>query len=160
LVGRFVDELIQCHSHLSIECQVSAKDAVDEVLQQAGKSFDTWATVNQTFFFELEKSFPEAWQKLEQYKHKVFAPGIKKNLQRGMEEKVYRDDLNVLLTTDIRLHQLTTALQPAAFSKHRMSVSQLVGELTTFYLHGITTAKGKKLLYKYLKNRNENRPTK
>jgi AcrR family transcriptional regulator len=157
LINTIVDDLIQCNSHLLVECKVNAKDAVDEVLQQSSKSFDTWMAVNQTFFFELEKSFPQAWQKLQQHKLNVFGPGIVKNLKRGMKENLYRDDLNISVTTDIRLHQLTSALQPEAFGKHRMSGSQLVEELTRFYLHGITTEKGKKLLYKYVKNRNENR---
>jgi AcrR family transcriptional regulator len=160
LINKIVDDLVQCHYQLSKECQVTAKDAVDEVLQQSGKSFDTWATVNQAFFFELEKSFPDAWQKLEQHKQKTFRPAIIKNLEKGMAENLYRDDLDILFTADIRLHQLTSALQPNNLTDRRMNVSQVISEITLFYLHGITTEKGKKLLYKYLKNRNENRSTK
>jgi len=148
LVNTIVDDLIECHSHLSVECRVNAKDAVDEVLQQSNKSFDTWAAVNQTFFFELEKSFPEAWQKLEQHKQKVFRPAIIKNLEKGISEKLYRDDLDLPFIADIRIHQLTSALQPNSLTDRRMNVSQMISELTIFYLHGITTEKGKKLLYK------------
>lgn len=160
LVNRIVDELLQCHSQLAIECQSDAKDAVDEVLKQSGKSFDTWATVNQSFFFELERSFPEAWQKLEQHRQKFFRPAIIKNLERGMDEEVYRQEIDTEFVADVRLHQLTSALQPMAFTNRRTSVAQLVSDLTIFYLHGITTEKGKKQLNKYLKNRNENSSTK
>jgi AcrR family transcriptional regulator len=160
LINRIVDDLIQCHYHLSKECQATANDAIDEVLKQSDKSFDTWAAVNQTFFFELEKSFPEAWQKLEQHRKQFFRPAIVNNLKKGINENLYRDELDISFTADIRLHQLTSALQSNGLTARRMNVSQVVSELTTFYLHGITTEKGKKLLYKYLKNRNENRPIK
>jgi AcrR family transcriptional regulator len=159
LINKIVEDLIHCHHRLLEECRGTAKDAVDEVLKQASRSSDTWAMVNQTFFFELEKSFPEAWQKLEQHKQKVLLPGIIKNLEKGVDEELYRDDVDVVFTADIRLHQLSSALQPGKFSIRRTNVNQLVEQLTAFYLHGITTEKGKKRLYKYVKNRNENRST-
>ena len=157
LVNKIVEDLMQCHYKLFKKCQGTAKDAVEEVLLQSDGPFDTWASVNQIFFFELQKSFPEAWAKLEQHKQKILLPGIVKNLQWGMEESLYREDMDVAFTADVRLQQLSIALQPSAFTDRRMNVSQLMNELTTFYLHGISTEKGKKLLAKYSKNRNENR---
>ncbi|RYZ29659.1 MAG: TetR/AcrR family transcriptional regulator [Chitinophagaceae bacterium] len=160
LVNKIVENLMQCHHQLFQQCQKTAKDAVEEVLGQSNEPFETWASVNQTFFFELQKSFPEAWAKLDQHKQNVLQPGIVKNLQWGKQENLYREDLDVAFTTDVRLQQLSSALQPSAFTSRRMNVSQLVNELTMFYLHGITTEKGKKLLNKYSKNRNENRSIK
>jgi len=160
LINKIVDDLTQCHYLLFKKCQGSAHDAVEEVLLQSDGPFDTLASVNQTFFFELQKSFPEAWTKLEQHKQNVLSPGIMKNLERGIEENLYREDMDVAFNVDVRLQQLCSALQPSAFSNRKMDVRELMNELTLFYLYGITTEKGKKLLYKYLKNRNENRSTK
>lgn len=159
LVNRIVDDLIACHHSLFSECQCEAKDAVEEVLIQSNEPFDTWASVNQAFFFELEKSFPDVWAKLEQHKQNVLLPGIMKNLERGIGENLYREDIDVAFTADVRIQQLSSALQPAAFTGRKMNGSQLLNELTSFYLHGITTEKGKKILSKYLKNRNENSST-
>jgi AcrR family transcriptional regulator len=150
LVSRIVDDLMACHHKLVHGCQCEAKDAVKEVLMQSNKPFNTWASVNQAFFFELEKSFPEAWTKLEQYKQKVLFPGITKNLERGIGENLYRQDIDVAFTADVRIQQLSSALQPATFTGRKMNGSQLLNELTIFYLHGITTEKGKGLLNKYL----------
>lgn len=157
LVNQIVEDLMLCHHRLFKECQGTAKDAIEEVLLQSDGPFDTWASVNQSFFFELQKSFPAAWAKLDQHKQKVLQPGIVKNLQWGKQENLYREDLDVAFTAEVRLQQLGSALQPSAFTSRRMNVSQLMNELTAFYLHGITTEKGKKRLNKYLKNRNENR---
>jgi AcrR family transcriptional regulator len=160
LVNTIVDDLIKCHHQLFKTCQMHAKDAIDEVLMQSDKPLDTWTSVNQSFFHELEKSFPETWAAIEQHKQKVVLPGITKNLVRGIGEGLYREDIDVPFIADIRLHQLSNVLQPGAFSSRKLSVPQLINELTAFYLHGITTTKGKGLLNKYLKNRNENRPIK
>ena len=157
LIQTIVDDLMRCHHRLLVECRATAADAIDEVLLQSNAPFDTWAAVTPGFFYELEKFFPALWQKLEEHKKAVLLPGIISNLEKGKSEGLYRNDVNVTLMADIRVHHLTTALQPHVLTTQRMSVSQLMAELTLFYLHGITTEKGKNRLTKYLKNRNENR---
>lgn len=155
LVNTIVDDLIQCHHHRFTLCQEKAKDPVDEVLQQSCAPFETWSSVNPGFFFELEKFFPQVWQKLEAHREKVLLPGILRNLEKGKAEGYYRGDLNTQLTAGIRIGQLVSVLQPQQLTGQRMNVNELMQELTQFYLHGITTEKGKKLLNKYSKNRNE-----
>jgi AcrR family transcriptional regulator len=159
LVAQVAQDLVHCHHRLFSDSRNSAIDAIDEVLKQSDEPFDTWATVTPGFFHELRKYFPEAWSRVEQHRQKVLLPGITSNLQKGIAEGFYREDLNIGFTAGMRIHQLQTALQPGVFAGVKMNVSQVMKELTNFYLHGISTDKGKKLLNKYLKNRNENRST-
>lgn len=160
LVDHIVQDLIECNGGQVKEVQCSAKDAIEEVLQQSNKPFFKWASINRAFFFELQRSFPQVWQKLEHYKLYTFLPAIQQNIKRGMEEGLYRNDLNSSFIADYRLQQLALALQPDAFSRHAMDMTQLVNELTSLYLHGITTEKGKNKLTKYCKERNENNSAK
>ena len=155
LIRAIVDDLIAEHSRLLSECQLKAKDAIDEVLMQTNAPFNTWAAVHPGFYFELEKSFPELWKRLELHRQNVLFPEIVRNLGRGQEEHVYHNELDVLFTADVRVHQLKSALYPQQFSDRKMNVSKLIDGLTQFYLNSITTEKGKKLLHKYLKNKNE-----
>jgi AcrR family transcriptional regulator len=156
LVNKIVEQLEESHLQLFNECAAKSKDAVEEVLMQSNAPFDTWASVNQSFYYELKKSFPENWQKLQDHKNKILLPGIIKNLKRGIQEKTFRQDLDVASIADIRLSHISDALQPSSFTERKLNEKELMNELTGFYLHAITTEQGKKLLYKYLKNRNEN----
>lgn len=160
LITQVVEDLVQCHHEQFVACKATAKDAVEELLMQSDEPFGIWASVNQSFFYELEKSFPEAWEKVEKHRKEVYLPGVVQNLKRGVREGLYRDDMDVAFVANIRIHQLTSVLQSHVFVNKTTSSAQAVKELTNFYLHGITTEKGKKLLNKYLKNRNENRSTK
>ena len=155
LVDRIVDDLIYCHHQLFAACQVKATDAIDEVFQQSSAPFETWASVTPGFFYELEKFFPQVWKKLEAHRDTVMQPGIVNNLRRGQAEGLYREEMNVTFIAELRIHQLHNALQPNGFTSNKLSVGQLMKELTIFYLHGITTEKGKKQLTNYLMNSNE-----
>ena len=156
LINTIVEDLIQCHKELLKECHVKAKDALEEVLLQSGLPFTTWTSVTPGFFYELQRSFPCAWEKLEHHKQKLLLPAIMKNLEEGKKAGYYRHEIDVVFMAAIRVSQLGTALQPQVFGNRQTGVHKAINELTIFYLHGITTEKGKKLLYKYLKNRNEN----
>lgn len=156
LVTAIVEALIECHKQRLKQCRAKAKDAVEEVLLQSGIPFTTWTSASPRFFNELEKFFPHAWEKLEHYKQEFLIPAITKNLEKGKKMGHYRSELDAVFMAAIRVNQWGTALQPHVGANRQTGVHKANNELTAFYLHGITTEKGKKLLYKYLKNKNEN----
>ncbi len=155
MVARIVEQLMDQHHELFCACQKKAANAIEEVVLQSRAPFETWAAVHNGFFFELQKYYPLQWSKLEAHRSKIMVPGIRKNLEQGMLTGLYRDEMDLDVIIAIRLQQLTTALSPASFLEKKISVEQLVNELTVFYLHGITSTKGRKILDQYLKQTDE-----
>lgn len=153
LVSKIVEDLISSHAALFQASRKNAKNAVEEVVLQSRATYNTWSPVSHSFFHEVEKSFPEAWEQLEQHKHIVLSTGITTNLEKGIKDSLYRTELDITFMADARINQLISALRSTGFSRGKMSASQLMNQLTSFYLHGITTAKGKKLLNKYFNNK-------
>lgn len=155
LVNRVVDDLLVRHRQ-ALSAGRESRNPVEEIVHQSGSPFQAFVDISGSFFHELEKFFPSIWKKLVDHRDEVLRPAIARNLQRGMEEAYFREDLNVNLTASIRLQQLSTALNPRNLTGSRYSSRQLMQDLTSFYLHGIATAKGKKMIYKYLNRNNEN----
>jgi len=157
LVGKVVDKLIQCHKDTTATSTKAAENAIAEVANFSCLPFDTFASININFFYELEKFFPSEWKKLMVHRERFMLPTIIKNLKRGIEEGLYREDLDLAFTADIRLQQIATALNPMGFTHKKTEAHRLIRELTLFYLHSITTTKGKRFINKYLNLNNENR---
>jgi AcrR family transcriptional regulator len=141
LVHEVVAGLIQSHIQHSQTIQLSASDAIEEVLTQDGGLSLMCNSIRPRFFYELEVYFPDIWNDLEKYKLRI-QDHIQKNLLRGKEEGLYRDDLNIPLVSYLRMQLLANALRP-----------ELTHENTVLYLRSITSEKGKKLLDKYLKTK-------
>ena len=156
LVGKVVDELIQCHKEPMISAKAE-KNAVAEVLSLSCLPFNTLAAININFFFELEKFFPAEWKKLMEYKNKSMVPAIIKNLKRGIAEGLFHEEIDISFVAAIRLQQIATALNPNDFQEKRQDPQQLMNDLTLFYLQSITTTKGKRLLNKYISRNNESK---
>ena len=149
IVHTVVDDLIRSHDDLFKASRSTANDAIDEVLKQDSGLSLICRNLRPGFFYELEKFFPISWKQLEQYKSYVLE-GIINNLRRGQEEGLYREDIDITLIADLRMQQLIIVPQPQVLTSHKLSLNRMGGEFTKFYLHAITTEKGKKLLDQYL----------
>jgi AcrR family transcriptional regulator len=149
IVDAVVDDLIRSHDHLFKTAHSTANDAIDEVLKQNVGFSSVCEGIRPSFLYDLENSFPDSWDTLEQYKLKI-QKHIIENLHRGKEEGLYRENINIKLNSDLRLHQEVNLLKPNILTSLNLSVKQLADEFTGLYLHAICTEKGKKLLEKYL----------
>jgi len=149
IVDAVVDDLIRSHDHLFKTAHSTTNDAIDEVLKQNVGFSSVCEGIRPSFLYELENSFPASWDTLEQYKLKI-QKHIIDNLHRGKEEGLYRENINIKLNSDLRLHQEVNLLKPNLLTSLNLNVKQLADEFTGLYLHAICTEKGKKLLEKYL----------
>jgi AcrR family transcriptional regulator len=150
-----IDRLIDDHSQRFLKCHKESGDAVEEVINQSTAPFNLLAGISYSFFYELEKSFPAAWEKLMEYRQKTVLPAILKNIKRGIQEGHFRADIHISFVAQVRLQQLNTALNPEVLGVSGSDPINVMNEFTGFYLHGITTEKGKKLINSYLKSKNE-----
>ena len=155
IVQRLVSDLLLCHRQLLKQSFEQAKDAVDEVCRSTQAPLSKIADVNPCFFYELEKSFPTIWQLIEEYKRKVLVPSIIQNLEKGLDEGVYRQDIDSQFVADVRLQQVMKVFTRKAFVGESRQSHKLMVQLTDFYLHAIATENGKKLINKYLNVNNE-----
>ncbi len=149
LVNEIVHDLVRSYSTLFKSSRSTSEDAIDEVIKQDDELLEIWTKIRPGFFYELERTFPETAEKLEQYRL-IILKGIIVNLRRGKEEGNYREDIDISLVSDLRFHQLMNVTKPKLMTSHELNVTQLAREYTVLYLHAITTEKGKKLLDRYL----------
>jgi AcrR family transcriptional regulator len=154
LVNKVVDEFILYQIQVNKQAGTTPKNAIDEVFKRSTISFSALASVNFSFFYDLEKFFPAGWKKMTAYKHTIMLPCIIQNLERGIKEGLYRADLDIPFIANIRLQQITAALNPLPSDKNK-GVQKIMNALTEFYLYSITNTRGRQLIKK-LKTKNEN----
>ena len=68
LVNEIVQDLVRSYSKLFRTSQSTAEDAIDEVIKQDDELLEIWTKIRPGFFYELERTFPETSEQLEQYK--------------------------------------------------------------------------------------------
>ena len=104
--------------------------------------------INETppaLFFDLQKYYPTLFKKIENEQKEIMQHGITNNLNRGIEEGYYRNDLNVDLTTIFFSVQIPSAFRTLKESK-KYSKKQLLDFFIDLLLNLIVSEKGKQYL--------------
>jgi hypothetical protein len=113
--------------------------------------------MNPQIVFDLEKFYPQTFEKFKRHKHTFLLDVIKKNLQRGIQEGVYRDDIDIDIIAKFRLESAFIMFNQDLFPYGKYSVLKVSTEIYHHYLHGIATSKGKRLIEKYIQQREKNK---
>ena len=132
---------------------LTAENAVHEIFLAMDDIQEMLKALNPQLIHDLEKHHPIAYRRLKQYKYQFLFTMIKENLERGAREDIYRTDLNADLTTRHRIETAFMVFNQEAFPQNKYPMNQTCQELAILYLHSICNEEGKKLIRKYLNER-------
>jgi AcrR family transcriptional regulator len=121
---------------------------IEEMLVICGWQCENVGKINPAAFFDLKKYHPGSFNEFKEFKQRVILPTIKSNLSRGMQEEIYRSDLDIDAVVQIYLHLIDFTANPeiTGFS----NIAKVINEIIQYHLNSITTIKGRKLLAKEL----------
>lgn len=134
-----------------------AENAVDEIFMDMDSMEEVIDSMNPQIIFDLEKFYPKTYEKFKKHKHTFLLDIIKKNLQRGIQEELYRNDLNIDIVARFRLESAFIVFNQDIFPFGKYNLLQVSNEIYFLYMHGIATLKGKKLIEKNIQQRQKNK---
>lgn len=150
-----VDEVMEAEMEqmrLSFSKEPKASDAIDALFKDMLNFECQMDALNPDILFELEKFYPDTFQKFKDFKYNFILEAIKNNLVWGIEEGLYRPEINVDIISKFRLESSFLIFNQEIFPYGKYSLANAAKEIFIFFIHGITTVKGKKLLEKYMQN--------
>ncbi len=150
IVSIIMEGLLEKHGKEIVDATSKAENAVEEVFIQNRVLINVFKDVKPNLFFEIDKYFPEISCQVNDHRYNCVLEGIKENLIRGLQENLYRKDLDIDFTAQIRFNQLLNAFDPKAFSE-TLNFTEVLNQLTIFYLNAIITSDHKTSLLTYSK---------
>ncbi len=129
-------------------CVSSGANAIDELFKTMRMIREMLTNIHPTIFYDLQKFHPAAWQLFQEHKKGYLLGMIVQNMNRGIEEGLYRADLDLPVLSRLRLYQIDLAFNgifpPELFDLQRVQMACL-----EHFMLGIATLKGHKLINKY-----------
>jgi len=155
-----VDAVIEGHiSEIETEClhcRHNAKDAIHEIFLTMEHITEELSNMNPMLLYDLEKFHYRAYQRFKQYKDKFLAELIRKNIEWGMKEELYRPEINVDVMTRFRLECIMIPFNVVVFPPGKYNLASLSEEIIQHFIFGLATIKGNKLIQKYNQQRQKN----
>lgn len=124
-------------------------NAIHEIFLAMDFMMEIFRSMNPALVFDMQKYYPRAYQKFSEHKHNYLQDVIKDNILRGIEEELYRPDLEVEILSRYRVESMMLPFNPDFHTTVKVNLASIEEELTLHFLYGIVSLKGYKLAAKF-----------
>ncbi|WP_018611112.1 TetR/AcrR family transcriptional regulator [Segetibacter koreensis] len=143
--------VLMCEANLA-----KAENAIHEIFLNIDMSQELMFEMNPAVYEDMEKFFPAVFAKFFRYKNNYISEKVQKNIKRGIEEGLFRAELNVDIITKFRIATLFIPFNQDIFPYGKYNLAEIELETIELYLYGISTLEGQKLIKKYKQQRFKN----
>lgn len=153
LVEAVVEEVLSQNKCKCESYRQEARDAVHEVFLSFDMMAEMFRSMNPSLVYDLQKYHPKAFQKFLKHKNEFICSMVKQNMERGLQEELYRSDLNVEILTRLRVEIMLMPFNPDFLRTLKNSLLEVEQEIILHFLYGLVSLKGYKLILKYQSER-------
>lgn len=151
LVDAVIVDMLDYNRNYCEESRVNSQNAVHEVFLAMESLQATFENMNPGILFDIERNYPSTYKKFKDFKYHFLFDIMKKNIERGKKEELYREDMNADIIIKTRLECITLPFNEELFPRSQFPLVFLHQQLIEFFLYGMVTPKGYKLITKYQK---------
>jgi TetR/AcrR family transcriptional regulator, cholesterol catabolism regulator len=126
-----------------------SQDAIKEMFLVVTHLRALLSKMNPMIFFDLQKYHPKSWLLFKNYRYEYTKNCIAKNLKRGIEEGLFRKEIDLEIISIMRMEQIDMIFNQIAYGPGKFNLSEVMTEITEHYLYGLCTIKGHQLINKY-----------
>ena len=140
------------------ECSVNkemAENAIHEVFMAFDMVQEMFSKMNISVLYDMEKYHPSCFKKYLDFKNGFLYQMIRTNIERGIEEELYRNDIDVDIMARYRIYSIMLGFNTQVFPNNRNNVVYIEQNLLEHFLNGLATPKGQKLIQKYKAQRSQ-----
>ena len=156
LVDAVVDGHIREIQSDCLNCRKEAEDAVHEIFITMEKIMDEFNNMNPMLLYDLEKFHFRSYQRFKEHKDKFLGQMIRENIEWGIKEELYREDVNVDIMTKFRIESLLIPFNVVVFPPGKYNLATTSEQIIQHFVYGLATIKGHKLIQKYNQQRQKN----
>lgn len=139
-----------CDQFESEQIYKQAENPIDEVFREIEMFKNHAATLNPMVVYDLKKYYPKTWQVFQEHKQTVFLEITKRNLIEGVEQGLYRKEINIDILAKLRMEEIDFAFDQSVFPHEKFSQFEVHKTFIDHFLRGIITEKGLKIYQKYI----------
>ncbi|HLO80259.1 MAG TPA: TetR/AcrR family transcriptional regulator [Chitinophagaceae bacterium] len=134
-------------------CFTQSSDALEEIFLTLDRMLEHLGQMNPTILYDLHKFHFNSFKKFQEHKNSYLLEIIRKNLERGISEGLYRHDINVDILSRFRLESMMLVFNMEIFPQTKYSIVEVTMTIIENFMFGVVTPKGYDLIIKYKQER-------
>ncbi len=142
-----------CKVKNMIECICSKhENAIDELFEIDSGICSMLQGRHPSLIHNLRMHYPKCWNILEDLKKKHLFKTVKRNLETGMKQGLYRNEINTDIITKLMMTRMDVLIDNDIFPLTEYDFKALLKENRIYHIRGIASKEGITYLEQKLKN--------
>lgn len=150
IINEAVRQFVESEEQQSLSVCSTSENAIDEVIAIAKIMSQKFDTIHTSVMFELEKYYPEAWKIIQNHKHQFVYNCILNNLDRGIAENLYRQNMNTKIIARLFVNKIELFTDTDTFGGN-FSFGEIYLEMMRYHIRGIANENGRLYLKERIK---------
>lgn len=156
IVRSIIELKVQMDRALCSNTMCQSENAIDQLINISRLVIEHIGNVNPTVFYDLQKYHADAWQIMTQHKWEFVLSMIRENIEQGIKEKIYRDNLDPEIIARLYVGSTDMILNGDVFPWPEFKFQNVFTEMIRFHIKGMASDKGIEYLRKRLENETTN----
>jgi len=127
----------------------ASKNALDELMRIQIFMRKNMQDLNPSLLFDLKKYHNKAWSAWMEHKNKNIKDSVVRNLKQGIEEGLYRSNLNPEILAMLRVESIQWLYDGQIVPTEKFKMVDIQMQMLDHFMYGLLTEKGRKLYEKY-----------
>ena len=157
LISAVIDFELEEQSLRCKRSQEQAENAVHEMFLLLEDIQTLFRNMNPLTLTELAKYHIDAFEKIKKHKDEFMHGIIISNLKRGIEQGVYRKDMDPDILAAYRLETGFIAFNPTVFPLSKYDIGKVNVQIMEHFIYGVMSPKGLEMMEKYKEEKLHNK---
>ncbi len=127
-------------------------NAIEELLGIYRYLFKILGSIHPSIFFDLSKYHPSALKLMNNHKNETIRERVVANLEKGMKEGLYRDNLNPGIVSRLHMGTIDMILSGEIIPFSEFKLEEVFSEFFRYDVRGIASNKGLESLKELIRN--------
>jgi AcrR family transcriptional regulator len=151
LVDAIVDGDIQRMQGECDRCQQQSRNAIEEIFLTMDMIQGHLQNMNPMLLYDLQKFHFRSYEKFKAHKNSYLLDIIRQNLEKGIAEGLYRENLHTDILSRLRLESLMIPFNMDHFPPGKYNLVEVTQIILEHFLFGLASEKGYQMILKYQK---------
>ncbi len=151
LVLRVMEEDGRCDMEQLNRNLNDSKDAIDEFVRNSRYFIRQMRQISPTTLRDLQKYYRHIWESQTKRHQLEFSQSVARNIERGMEEGLYRNDLHPQIIANFFAGSVMMMIDTNVFPATERPLADIIHQHAMYHFNGIVNAFGRERIEQYLK---------
>jgi len=146
------------HDERECICQMVKPEgnAIDQLMEITAFVKGNMKKMHPSVMFDMQKYHLDAWNSIKNHKDNFIFTTMKTNLERGIEDGMYRANLNPEIVARLYLSMMNIVMNPteSGFGQTGFEQSEVHEQMMRYHIRGIANEKGRNYLKEKFNNNN------